>query len=166
VVAGELPRCPPLYIIVGDVEYLRDESSSPVLRLMVVYFAANHAKNGGVVHLQNFRSMPHVFVIFPHPSTQTCYSEMARFIVDVTSGKEIETKMEIVDGKGEVEEKAMDLASYPIELPKPQVAIKTFTNVACCQNGKDCVGAAAAAERVLGNEQRSGLGTFVNGSAG
>ena len=65
-----------------------------------VYFAATHAKNGGTVHLQYYKSMPHVIVILErHPSTETCYQSLAAFANDVVAGK-VETKMERVDGRG------------------------------------------------------------------
>jgi hypothetical protein len=76
----------------------------------VVYFALNHAENGGKVILQSYLSMPHVFVVFDkHPSTQACYREMAQFVMEVTSGHTIETKMQVVNGKGEISEMHMNL---------------------------------------------------------
>ena len=73
------------------------------------------------MHLQNYRSMPHVFLMFEmHPSTKTCYTEMIRFVKEVTSGKDIDTRMEIVNGKGEIET-TVDLTNYPIDVSKTQV---------------------------------------------
>ena len=43
-----------------------------------------------------------------HPSTKTCYTEMIRFVKEVTSGKDIDTRMEIVNGKGEIETTTVD----------------------------------------------------------
>jgi hypothetical protein len=39
----------------------------------------------------------------------------------VTSGKGIDTRMEIVNGKGEIETTTVDLTSYPIDVSKTQV---------------------------------------------
>ena len=89
---------------------------------MLVYFAAMHARSGSTVCLQNYRSMPHVFVMFEqHPSTRTCYAEMSKFVKDVVDGKKISTKMEIVNGRGVIEEKTADLVTYPLELSKSMV---------------------------------------------
>lgn len=91
-------------IIVGDYELLRDECGKILIfrnSSYVVYFAATHAKNGGTVHLQHYKSMPHVFVIFEnHPSTETCYKSLANFANAVVKGEKMETKLEKVDGKG------------------------------------------------------------------
>jgi hypothetical protein len=113
-----------------------------------------HAQSGGKVHLQNYRSMPHVFIIFPHPSTQTCYSEMAKFIKGVTNGNEVRTRMEIVNGRGKIEEKVVDLLSYPIEQSKPQVVSLIFADDAARgKNGRNCVGAAQEPAIVFRNVQ-------------
>ena len=79
-------------------------------------------KNGGTVHLQKYQSMPHVFVIFEkHPSTETCYRSLATFTKAVTAGQNVETRLEIVNGKGIIQG-PIDLEKYPIEVSKLQVA--------------------------------------------
>ena len=79
-------------------------------------------KNGGTVHLQNYRSMPHVFVIFEkHPSTETCYNELGKFAKAVTSGQEIKSKLEVVNGKGVIEPQPLNLENYPISFSKAEV---------------------------------------------
>jgi len=78
-----------------------------------VYFAAAHAKGGGKIRIQNYMSMPHVFMIFEkHPSTATCYQEMAKFVKAVTSGQDIETRMEKINGKGIIESHPVDMESH------------------------------------------------------
>jgi hypothetical protein len=90
--------------------------------LMVVYFASNFAKNGGSIRLQNYLAMPHVFQIFhTHPSTQTSFQQYGRFIKEVTSGKSIQTQMQIVNGKGILEDHQLDLKQYPISFTKEEV---------------------------------------------
>jgi hypothetical protein len=76
------------------------------------------------VRLQNYKSMPHVFQIFQkHPSTETCFREYARFIKDVTDtgGNGIETELRYVNGKGQVEETALDLEKYNVGFTKEEV---------------------------------------------
>ncbi len=64
--------------------------------------------------MQNYIAMPHVFQIFQkHPSTNTSFREYAKFITDVTGAKTIETRMNIVNGKGIIEEYPLDLDKYP-----------------------------------------------------
>jgi len=66
--------------------------------------------------------MPHVFQIFRnHPATNACFNEYAKFIKNVTSGKELETRFEMVNGKGIVEENPVDLGNYTISLTKEEV---------------------------------------------
>jgi hypothetical protein len=73
--------------------------------LIKVHYAVNHVNNGGKVWFQNYLYMPHVFMCFPkHPSTETCYKQITKFIKEVTSGGEIENRMEVVNGKGIIEE--------------------------------------------------------------
>jgi hypothetical protein len=94
-------------------------SSCFSLAYLSVYFAAAHAAKGGKVRLQKYLSMPHVFMIFEkHPSTATCYQEMAKFVKAATSGQNIETKMEIINGKGMLEK---HLNFEPPTLSKSQV---------------------------------------------
>jgi hypothetical protein len=72
-----------------------------------------YAKSGGKVFVQKYQSMPHVFLLFDtHPSTKTCYEQIAKFAMDVIAGKKIETRMEIIDGRGAIEEATVDLTSY------------------------------------------------------
>ena len=73
--------------------------------------------------VQNYKSMPHVFILFDsHPSTRTCYEEIARFVLDVIGGKKITTRMEIVNGRGMIEsEKTVDLMTYPFEMQEKEV---------------------------------------------
>ena len=92
--AGELPPCPPVFIVVGDNEYFRDEICTYlhlVVNLTIVHFASEFARNSGRVRLQNYRSMPHVFqIVENHPSANTSFQEYAKFINEVTRGKMIE----------------------------------------------------------------------------
>jgi hypothetical protein len=79
---------------------------------------------------------------------------MVRFIKDVTNGREVRTGMEIVDGRGKIEEKVVDLLSDSIELSKPQVASLIFADDAARgKNGRDCVGAAQEATIAFRNIQ-------------
>ena len=122
--AGDLPSCPPIFIVVGDNEYLRDEIRILHLLtyLMIVYFASKLAKNGGRVRLQNYIGMPHVFQVFQkHPSTHASFREYAKFITEVTSGKPIETQMSFVNGKGVIEERSLNLEEYPTSYTKDEV---------------------------------------------
>ena len=81
-----------------------------------------YANSGGKVFVQKYQSMPHVFLLFEsHPSTKTCYEQIAKFAMDVIQGKEIETRMEIVDGRGVIEEETLDLTTYPIEMDEMMV---------------------------------------------
>ena len=74
------------------------------------------------MRLQNYKSMPHVFPMFPkHPSTNTCYKEWARFINEVTSGEKIETALQMVNGKGIIENTPLDLERYHVGFTKEQV---------------------------------------------
>jgi hypothetical protein len=113
-----------MFIIVGDKELLRDESCTfpPSVQLIVVYFFAKHAANGRKVHLQNYLGMPHVFLIFEkHPSTVKCYEEMAKFIKKVAKGDKVESRMDVVNGKGVIEVQPIDLERYSIDFSKAQV---------------------------------------------
>ena len=66
--------------------------------------------------------MPHAWVIFEkHPSTEICYKEIAKFTKAVITGQGIETAMEIVNGKGEIEETPLNVESYPVDFSKPDV---------------------------------------------
>ena len=94
-------------------------------------------KNGGKVHFQNYLSMPHVFVIFEkHPSTERCYMELGNFTKAVTSGKDIETSMEIINGKGEIEG-PLNIENYPITFSKSEV-ISPFTILADRSLFREC----------------------------
>lgn len=97
--------------------------SKEYVRLMeIVYFASRHADNGNVVQLQNYIGLPHVFVVFEkHPSTETCYNELAKFITSVTHGEKVETRMQVVNGKGKLVEKPLDFNEYPIDFSKEEV---------------------------------------------
>lgn len=73
--------------------------------------------------------MPHVFLLFEnHPCTKRAYSELAKFIKDVTSGKTIESRMEVVNGKGIREEQPLDLERFPIMFSKSQVLFNGALN--------------------------------------
>jgi hypothetical protein len=88
-----------------------------------VYFGLNFVKRGGKIRLQNYKSMPHVFQIFSrHPSTKTCFNEYGKFISNVTSGKAIETRFEMVNGKGVIEEEPLDLSQYQVSFSKEEVS--------------------------------------------
>ena len=66
--------------------------------------------------------MPHVFLQFKsHPSTKACFEEYAKFILDVTSGKSIETRFEMVDGKGVIEAEPLNTENYSIPYTKEEV---------------------------------------------
>jgi hypothetical protein len=66
--------------------------------------------------------MPHVFLLFEsHPSTKTCYEQIAKFAVDVIEGKGIETRMEIVDGRGVIEGATVELTTYQIKMDEMMV---------------------------------------------
>ena len=72
--------------------------------------------------VQKYQSMPHVFLLFEsHPSTKTCYEQIAKFAVDVTDGKGIETRMEIVDGRGVIEGATVELTTYQIKMDEMMV---------------------------------------------
>lgn len=74
------------------------------------------------MRLQNYLAMPHVFQMFQkHPSTWTCFREYGKFIKDVTSGKPIETEMQIVNGKGIIEDTPLKFESYKISFSKEEV---------------------------------------------
>jgi hypothetical protein len=94
-------------------------------------------KNGGKVHFQNYLSMPHVFVIFEkHPSTERCYRELGKFTKAVTSGKDIETSMEVVNGKGEIEG-PLNIGNFPITFSKYEV-ISPLTNLTDRSSFREC----------------------------
>ncbi len=72
--------------------------------------------------VQKYQSMPHVFLLFEsHPSTKTCYEQIAKFAVDVIEGKGIETRMEIVDGRGVIEGATVELTTYQIKMDEMMV---------------------------------------------
>ncbi len=71
--------------------------------------------------------MPHVFVIFEkHPSTETCYNELGKFAKSVTTGQEMKSKLEVVNGKGMIEAQPLNPENYPISLSKAEVNSLTF----------------------------------------
>lgn len=87
----------------------------------------NYAKTGGKIRLQIYRSMPHTFVLFEkHPSTQKCYVELAKFAKDIITNQPIETGMEMINGKGIIEDQPLSLGSYPIAITKAEVSFKFF----------------------------------------
>ena len=89
---------------------------------MIVYFGYKFAKNGGHVRLQDYLAMPHVFQIFQkHPCTRKSFQEFARFIKEVTNGEVIQTDMKIINGKGIMEEKQLNLEQYPVTFTKEEV---------------------------------------------
>jgi hypothetical protein len=124
--ADNIPDFPPVLIVVGDNEYLRDESCT-FLRwvfLTIVYFAATFAKNGGRIRLQNYMSMPHVFQMFrTHPSVNTSFKEFARFIKDVTNGTQVETQISFINGKGVADKHPLDLEKYSVTYSKAEVCL-------------------------------------------
>ena len=74
------------------------------------------------MHLQKYRSMPHVFVIFEnHPSTETCYNELGKFTKSVTTGREMKSRLEVVNGKGIIEDQPLNPENYPISVSKAEV---------------------------------------------
>jgi hypothetical protein len=74
------------------------------------------------VRLQNYVSMPHAFTIFAeHSSSKAFYRECAKFIQDVTGGAELKTHMEIVNGKGIVEQNPLDPEQYFLAFTKEDV---------------------------------------------
>lgn len=76
--------------------------------------------------IQNYKSMPHVFLLFEaHPSTKTCYEQITRFVLAVIGDKEIATRMEIVNGLGRVEEETVDLVGYTVEMEEMDVCTLT-----------------------------------------
>jgi len=80
-----------------------------------------HAGAGGIVRLQSYLSMPHAFVLFEnHPCTIKCYEELAKFIENVTTGKKIDSCLEIVSGKGVIVG-PLDVEKYPVAFSKSQV---------------------------------------------
>jgi hypothetical protein len=126
--ADSIPNFPPVLIVVGDNEYLRDESCTLLrwLFLTIVYFASTFAKNGGSIRLQNYMSMPHVFQMFrTHPSVNTSFKEFARFIKDVTSGKQVQTQISFVNGNGVADKDPLDLEKYSVTYPKAEVYLET-----------------------------------------
>jgi hypothetical protein len=90
-------------------------------QIIVVYFAANHAKRGGIVYLQNYSSMPHDFLMFEsHPSAKACYRETVEFVNKVTTGQILDTHMTLITGRGRVKSN-LDLKEYPIYYSKEEV---------------------------------------------
>lgn len=68
--------------------------------------------------------MPHAWVMFEkHPSTNTCYQELAKFAKAVCAGVGIETRMDIVNGKGQIEQSPLDPKRYPVGFSKSEVQI-------------------------------------------
>jgi hypothetical protein len=128
--ADNISNFPPVLIIVGDNEYLRDESCT-LLKwscLTIVYFASTFAKNGGSIRLQNYMSMPHVFQIFrTHPSSNTSFKEFARFIKDATDRKRVETQISFVNGKGIADKDPLDLEKYSVTYSKAEVCLEIET---------------------------------------
>jgi len=89
---------------------------------MIVYFAAQFARNGGTIRLQTYVAMCHVFQMFPHhPCTLASFYELRKFIYEATSGAQIESEMRIVDGQGRIQEDPLDLDKYPITITKEEV---------------------------------------------
>ena len=69
--------------------------------------------------------MPHVFLLFEsHPSSKTCYSELAKFITAVSTGQKLETRMEVVNGKGIIEPQPLELEKFPTTYTKEEVLSK------------------------------------------
>jgi len=89
---------------------------------MIVYFAAQFARNGGTIRLQTYVAMCHVFQMFAqHPCTFTSFYELRKFIIEATSGAKIQSEMRIVDGYGRIQEEPLDLDKYPTTITKEQV---------------------------------------------
>ena len=94
---------------------------------ILVYFGGNHAKNDGMVRLQLYQSMPHVFPVFEnHPSAKTCFAELAKFVKEVTAGEICEARFEVIDGKGHIEKQILDLDKYSINFSKAEVAFQNI----------------------------------------
>jgi hypothetical protein len=91
--------------------------------LTSVYFASRFSANGGIIRLQIYHAMPHVFQVFQGPAVERSFGEYAKFIRDVTSSDgTIETELQIFSGKGILLEKPLDFANYPINISKEQVS--------------------------------------------
>ena len=65
--------------------------------------------------------MPHVFLMFEsHPSAKTCYREAVEFINKVTMGQTLNTRMMLINGRGNVKGN-LDLKEYPVYYSKEEV---------------------------------------------
>jgi hypothetical protein len=109
-----------------------------------VYFAVRLAESGSgnVVHLQNYKSMPHVFILFEKlKATATAYETTTTFVGEVSSGKAMETKLEVVNGKGVVEGR-LDSGKYPIQVTKEEVSFPRKVSAEVClashEDGRVC----------------------------
>jgi hypothetical protein len=89
-------------------------------RLTKVYFGTRLAESGACVHLQNYKSMPHVFIVFERlPSAEMGYSTTSVFVRKVTRGEQLDTTLEVVHGK--FVEGVLDPGNYPIQFTKEEV---------------------------------------------
>jgi hypothetical protein len=120
--ATDLKGFPPHLLLVGDNELFRDECCKTPKRskLMEVYFGTRLAEGGACVHLQNYKSMPHVFIVFERlAAAEMGYSTTSVFVRKVTRGEHLETTLEVVRGK--YVEGVLDPGNYPIQFTKEEV---------------------------------------------
>lgn len=98
-----------------------------------MYFAVNHSKSGGIVHLGLYVSMPHVFPIFEgHSSSETCYKELGKFIRNVTGDNvSVATRMEVINVQGEIDLQTVDLESYRINFSQKEVESPVSPSAEC-----------------------------------
>ena len=80
----------------------------------IVYFAFCHAEWGGIIWLQVYSSMPHVFPLFEdHVCAKTCLKELGTFIKAVTGNENVKTSFEVIDDNGDIElEELHNLEDY------------------------------------------------------
>lgn len=88
--------------------------------LTKVYFGTRLAESGVCVHLQNYKSMPHVFIAFERlPAAEMGYSTTSVFVRKVTTGEQLGTTLEVVRGKHV--QGVLDPGNYPIQFTKEEV---------------------------------------------
>jgi len=117
-------RCYSLPLEITNIFKMRQvcQTKSWIHSHILVYFAVNHAKNGGIVKLQVYESMPHVFFLFEgHPCSKTGFSELVKFTNAATSSKLMETELQFVNGKGVVRDTPLRSDDYPVFYAKTEV---------------------------------------------
>ncbi|BFZ60362.1 hypothetical protein YB2330_001398 [Saitoella coloradoensis] len=95
VTAKSWEGAPPMLVIIGEGERLRDEG---------LFFAQQAAQSGVDVDVQLYEAMPHVFQLLRgHPSARRSFVEMGKFVIRVTGGTSEESgARHWIDGRGEI----------------------------------------------------------------